>query len=124
PRGFTMQSNPEWVPPRATPTSRPMTIVPGGKKGPELDKPSMAPPLPATSARSMKPPEPVEQPTKETVQPKSYSQPSADKPERPAREEAQKRPSPPKVSQSFEHIFERSEEHTSELQSRFDLVCR
>jgi len=54
----------------------------------------------------MKPPEPVEQPTKETVQPKSYSQPSADKPERPAREEAQKRPSPPKVSQSFEHIFE------------------
>src|SRR5438094_4190785 len=99
PRGFAMQSNPEWVPPRATPTSRPMTIVPGGTKGPELDKPSMAPPLPATSARSMKPPEPVEQPTKETVQPKSYSQPSADKPERPAREEAQKRPSPPKVSQ-------------------------
>jgi len=101
-----MQSNPEWVPPRATPTSRPMTIVPGGKKGLELDKPSMAPPLPATSARSMKPPEPVEQPTKETVQPKFYPPPSADKPERPAREEAQKRPSPPKVSQSFDHIFE------------------
>src|SRR5207244_5678704 len=43
---------------------------------------------------------------KETVQPKFYPPPSADKPERPAREEAQKRPSPPKVSQSFDHIFE------------------
>src|SRR5437867_11412483 len=89
PRGFAMQSNPEWVPPRATPTSRPMTIVPGGKKGPELDKPGMAPPLPATSARPMKPPEPVEQPTKEPVQPKFYPPPSVEKP---AREEVQKRP--------------------------------
>src|SRR5436309_4852545 len=103
PRGFAMQSNPEWVPPRATPTSRPMTIVPGGKKGPELDKPGMAPPLPATSARPMKPPEPVEQPTKETVQPKFYPPPSVEKP---AREEVQKRPSAPRVSQSFDHIFE------------------
>src|SRR5437867_602125 len=97
PRGFAMQSNPEWVPPRATPTSRPMTIVPSGKKGPELDKPSIAPPPPAIPARSMKPPEPVEQPTKETVQPKFYSPPSADKPEKPVREESQKRPSAPRV---------------------------
>jgi len=106
PRGFAMQSNPEWVPPRATPTSRPMTIVPGGKKGLELEKPSIAPLLPATSARSMKLPEPGEQPAKETVQPKFYPPPSADKPEKPAREEAQKRPSAPRVSQSFDHIFE------------------
>ena len=105
PRGFAMQSNPEWVPPRTTPTSRPMTIVPGGKKGPELDRPSMAPPLPATSARSMKPPEPVEQPTKETIQPKFYPSSSPDKAEKPARE-AQKHTSTPKISQSFDHIFE------------------
>src|SRR6266849_1861332 len=67
PRGFAMQSNPEWVPPRATPTSRPMMIAPGGKKGPEPDKPSMAPPAPAPPVRSMKSPEPVEQPAKETI---------------------------------------------------------
>ncbi|TMI09141.1 hypothetical protein E6H34_02240 [Candidatus Bathyarchaeota archaeon] len=105
PRGFALQSSPEWVPPRATPTSRPMTIIPGGKKGPEPDKPSVAPPQPATPVRSMKTPESVEQPTKETVQPKFYP-PSADKPEKPTREEAQKRPSAPRVSQSFDHIFE------------------
>src|SRR5712692_6594927 len=106
PRGFAMQSNPEWVPPRATPTSRPMMIVPGGKKGPEPDKPSMAPPAPAPPVRSMKSPEPVEQPAKETIQPKFYPPPSPDKPEKPAREEVQKRPSAPKVLQSFDHIFE------------------
>src|SRR5437660_6698978 len=106
PRGFALQSSPEWVPPRATPTSRPMTIIPGGKKGPEPDKPSVAPPQPATPVRSMKTPESVEQPTKETVQPKFYPPPSADKPEKPTREEARKRRSAPRGRQSSDHILE------------------
>ena len=111
---FSMQSNPEWVPPRATPTSRPMVIVPGGKKGPEPDKPAATPPPPATTAppppappvRSVKPMEPVGQPAKETSQPKFYPPPSPDKPEKPVKEESMKRPSPPKASQGFDHIFE------------------
>ena len=114
PGAFSLQSTPEWVPPRATPTSRPMMIGPGGKKGSEPDKPASVPPPPATTAppfpvppvRSMKPPASVEQPAKEALQPKFYPPPSADKPEKPVREEAPKRPSPPKISQSFEHIFE------------------
>ena len=106
PRGFSMQSTPEWVPPRATPASRPMMITPGGKKGPEPEKPSFSPPAQAPPFRSVKPPEAMEQPAKETVAPKSYPPPSIDKPEKPVWEEAPKRPSAPKVSQSFDHIFE------------------
>jgi KaiC/GvpD/RAD55 family RecA-like ATPase len=106
PRGFAMQSSPEWVPPRATPTSRPMMIVPGGKKDAEPDKPSMAPSPPVPPARSTKPPEPVQPPTKEVVQSKFSPQPSGDKPEKPAREEPPKRLSTPKASQSFDHIFD------------------
>lgn len=113
PGAFSMQSSPEWVPPRSTPASRPMMIVPGGKKAPELDRPAPATPSPATAVtpsppvRSMKSPEPVlmQQTAKEAFQPK-ISSPSADKPEKPVREEASKRPSPPKGSQSFDHIFE------------------
>jgi circadian clock protein KaiC len=86
-----------------------MVIVPGGKKPSESEKPAPASPTttaPPPPVRSMKPPEPVEQLTKETFQPKFYPPPSTDKPEKPAKEEALKRPSPPKVSQSFDHIFE------------------
>jgi KaiC/GvpD/RAD55 family RecA-like ATPase len=54
----------------------------------------------------VKPPAPIEQPAKEALQPKFYPPPSTDKPEKPVREEAPKRPSPSKVSQGFEHIFE------------------
>src|SRR3989449_2427630 len=112
---FSLQSTAEWVPPRATPTSRPMMIGPGGKKGPEPDKPPTAPRPPAATAppppsappvRSVKPSAPMEQPVKEELQPKFYPPPSPDKPEKPVREEAPKRPSPSKVSQGFEHIFE------------------
>src|SRR6267378_5077977 len=114
PRAFTTEGLSEWVPPRATPTSRPMVIVPGGKKGAESDKPAPAPSPPATAAppplappaRFVKPPELVEQTPKESFQPKFYPPPSAEKPEKPVREDAPKRPSPPKVSQSFDHIFE------------------
>src|SRR5467141_242581 len=122
PRAFTTEGLSEWVPPRATPTSRPMVIVPGGKRGAEPDKPAPAPsppattvtPPPATTAppppappvRSVKSPEPVEQTPKEAFQPKFYPPPSTDKQEKPIRNEAPKRPSPPKVSQSFDHIFE------------------
>src|SRR6266702_5745957 len=114
PGAFSLQSTAEWVPPRATPTSRPMMIGPGGKKGPEPDKPTTAPQPPAATTpqppappvRSMKPSAPMEQPAKEALQPKFYPPPSPDKPEKPVREEAPKRPSPPKISQSFEHIFE------------------
>ena len=112
PRAFTMQSSPEWVPPRATPTSRPMTIVPSGKKGAEPDKPTATPPPPAATAppppappvRPVKPS--TEQAAKETIQPKFYPPSSTEKPEKSAREEAPKRLSPAKVSQSFDHIFE------------------
>src|SRR6267143_1064874 len=97
PRAFTTEGLSEWVPPRATPTSRPMVIVPGGKKGTEPDKPTAALPPLAPPVRSMKPPEPVEQTAKEAFQPKLEKQ---------VREDAPKRPSPPKVSQSFDHIFE------------------
>src|SRR6267143_4234590 len=97
PRAFTTEGLSEWVPPRATPTSRPMVIVPGGKKGPEPDKPTAALPPIAPPVRPMKPPEPVEQTAKEAFQPKLEKQ---------VREDAPKRPSPPKVSQSFDHIFE------------------
>jgi KaiC/GvpD/RAD55 family RecA-like ATPase len=83
-----------------------MMIVPGGKKDLEPDKPSVASTPPTPPARSTKTQEPVQQPAKETIQPKFNPSPSTDKPEKPAREEAQKRPSPPKVSQSFDHIFE------------------
>ncbi len=113
-RAFTTEGLSEWVPPRATPTSRPMVIIPGGKKGAETDKtaptPSppatTAPPPPAPPARFVKPPDPVQQTPKEAFQPKFYPPPSSDKPEKPVRDEAPKRPSPPKVSQSFDHIFE------------------
>src|SRR5712692_9771148 len=106
PGAFTTEGLSEWVPPRATPTSRPMVIVPGGKKGSEPDKPTAMPPLPATTAppppappaRSVKLPEPVEQPSKETFQPKFYPPPSTDKTEKAVKEEGSKRPSPPKVS--------------------------
>jgi hypothetical protein len=54
----------------------------------------------------VKPSEPVEQPAKETLQPKFYPPPSMDKPEKPVKEEASKRSSPSKVSQSFDHIFD------------------
>src|SRR5207245_1875769 len=124
PRAFTTEGLSEWVPPRATPTSRPMVIVPGGKKGPEPDKPALSPSPPATTVtppsaspvRSLKPPEPVEQTPKEAFQPKFYPPPSSDKPEKPARDEAAKRPSPPKVSQSFDHIFELT-------QGNLDAAC-
>src|SRR2546425_5077284 len=115
PGAFSLQSTAEWVPPRATPTSRPMMIGPGGKKGPEPDKPTTAPQPPAATAppppsappvRSVKPSAPMEQLVKEALQPKFYPPPSPDKPEKPVREEAPKRPSPSKVSQGFEHIFE------------------
>jgi KaiC/GvpD/RAD55 family RecA-like ATPase len=111
PGAFTIEGVSEWVPPRATPMSRPMVIGPGGKKGPELDRPAAAPQPPATTAppspappvRSVKPLEPMDQPAKETVQPKFYPPPSADKP---VREDTPKRPSPSKTSQGFDHIFE------------------
>jgi len=115
PRAFTTEGISEWVPPRATPTSRPMVIVPGGKKGAEPDNPATAPSPPATTApppppappvRSVRPPEPVEQTPKDALQPKFFPPPSTDKSEKPIRNEAPKRPSPPKVSQSFDHIFE------------------
>src|SRR5712691_4712690 len=115
PGAFSLKSTAEWVPPRATPTSRPMMIGPGGKKGPDSEKPAPAPPVPATIApppppappiRSVKPSAPMEQPAKEALQPKFYPPPLTDKPEKPVREEAPKRPSPSKVSQGFEHIFE------------------
>src|SRR5205807_1961682 len=114
PGAFSMQSTPEWVPPRATPTSRPMMIGPGGKKDQEPDKPTPAPQPPAVTAppppvppvRSVKPPAPVEQPAKEALQPKFYPPPSTDKPEKSVRDEAPKRPSLPKPSQGFDHIFE------------------
>src|SRR3989449_1371182 len=114
PGAFSMQSTPEWVPPRATPTSRPMMIGPGGKKDQEPDKPTPAPQPPAVTAppppvppvRSVKPPAPVQQPAKEALQPKFYPPPSTDKPEKSVRDEAPKRPSLPKPSQGFDHIFE------------------
>ena len=115
PGAFSLQSTAEWVPPRATPTSRPMMIGLGGKKGPDPEKPAPAPPAPVTTApppppappvRSVKPSAPMEQLAKEAVQPKFYPPPSPDKPEKPVREEALKRPSPPKASQAFDHIFE------------------
>jgi len=113
PRAFTTEGISEWVPPRATPTSRPMMIVPGGKKGAEPDNPVPAPsppantaPPPAPTARSVKPPEPMEPTPKEASQPKFYPPPSSDKQEKPVRNDAPKRSSPPRVSQSFDHIFE------------------
>ena len=112
PGAFSMQSTPEWVPARSTPASRPMVIVPGGKKAPEPDRPAPATPSPATTApppppiRSMKPPEPVQQTAREGFQPKPSPPIPVDKPEKPVKEEAPKRPTPPKVSQSFDHIFE------------------
>ncbi len=108
PGSFSMQSTPEWVPPRSTPTSRPMIIGPGGKKGAEPEKPSMAPTPPAPPVRSMKPTEPlpVQQTAKEAFQPKISPQIPAEKPEKVVKEEAPKRSSPPKVSQGFDHIFE------------------
>src|SRR5438128_8831336 len=66
----------------------------------------MAPPPPATSARSMTLPEPVEEPTTETVQPKFYPPPSPDKPEKPVADEASHRPIPYKDSEGFDHMFE------------------
>src|SRR3989442_3537071 len=115
PGAFSLQSTAEWVPPRATPTSRPMCIGPGEKNGPKPDKPTTAPQPPAATAppppsappvRSVKPSAPMEQLVKEALQPKFYPPPSPGKPEKPVREEAPKRPSPSKVSQGFEHIFE------------------
>src|SRR3989454_4956786 len=77
PRGFTMQSSPEWVPPRSTPTSRPMTIAPGGKRDDEPEKSIMKPTQPAPPVRPSKTPEPSQQPAREMVQPKFYPPPSS-----------------------------------------------
>ena len=112
---YSMQSSPEWVPPRATPASRPMVIVPGAKKSPDQDKPaptpfpspaSITPPAPQAPMRPIKPPEPMADFPKPTFQPKVSPPAPADKPAQPTKEEAPKRPSPPKVSQGFDHIFE------------------
>ena len=119
---FSMQaSSQEWVPPRATPASRPMVFTPTGKS-PDQNKsaPSPAPPPaavptvpwnpPATSptpvpAVSVKTPT-VETP-KPTSQPKISTPPTApEKPTPPAKQEAPKRVPAPKASQSFDHIFE------------------
>ncbi len=127
PGAFSMQSTPEWVPPRATPTSRPMVIVPGGKKAPEPDKPAQTtpfpvtipspppltpsppavtvPPIPSPQSRSVKVPDPVQQPVKE-MSPKPSPPIQADKPEKLAKQEAPKSPAPSKLSKSFDHIFE------------------
>src|SRR5699024_11958022 len=43
--------------------------------------------------------------------------------QRPSGRNAPQSPTVPELSVTAEH-FDRSEEHTSELQSRFDLVCR
>src|SRR5256712_10100913 len=92
-----------------------MMIGPGGRKGPDSEKPAPAPPVPATTApppppappvRSVKPSAPMEQPAKEVLQPKFYLPPSTDKPEKSVRDEASNRPSLPKPSQGFDHIFE------------------
>ena len=112
---FSMQSSPEWVPPRVTPASKPMVIIPGAKKAPDIDKSTASPPpppastipsAPATPLRSVKPPEPVVEAPKPTLQTKISSSISGDKSAPPTKEEAPKRSSAPKVSQSFDHIFE------------------
>ena len=112
---FSMQSSPEWVPPRVTPASKPMVISPVAKKAPDIDKPTTSSPLPppyqipsapAMQLRSVKAPEPVVEAPKPTFQPKISPSLSSDKPAQPTKEDAPKRPSAPKVSQSFDHIFE------------------
>jgi KaiC/GvpD/RAD55 family RecA-like ATPase len=111
---YSMQNNPEWVPPRSTPASRPMVFASGAKKGPDQDKPAPSPPptpvstipsSPQAPVRSIRLPEPVEAIPKPTSQPKVPS-PSSDKPAQPSKEDTPKRPSAPKAFQGFDHIFE------------------
>jgi KaiC/GvpD/RAD55 family RecA-like ATPase len=93
-----------------------MIIVPGGKQGSAQDKPtgpspapaSVAPQPPAAPLRSLKPSEPLEDAGKPVFAPapKSVPTPMSDKADKQVRDEAVKRPSAPKVSQSFDHIFE------------------
>src|SRR5437868_10288829 len=65
-----------------------------------------APAQPAPSAQPGTNPSPQQEPA---------PPPAAEQPEKPSREKAEAKPAAPRS---------RSEEHTSELQSRFDLVCR
>ncbi len=113
--GFSIDNVPEWVPPRATPASRPMVITPGGKTvasdrpvtpaQPSLTPASVVPQPqpPSVSTRSPKPQEPTIEAPKPAVAPKFN--PTAP-PDKPAKEELPKKTSTPRVSQSFDHIFE------------------
>ena len=112
---FSLDNAREWVPPRATPASRPMVITPGGKS-PDQNKlaPSPAPAAvptvpwnPQAPPSSAKPSPPAGETPKPASQPKvSTPPPAPEKPAQPAKQEAPKRPPAPKAAQSFDHIFE------------------
>ncbi len=115
PGAFSLSGVAEWVPPRATPASRPMVITPGGKPLANDKPPSVTQPIPTPTPvvpqtqpplapmRSPKPLDPSPNASKPAVAPKFT--PTAP-PDKPAKEETPKKTSTPRVSQSFDHIFE------------------
>ncbi len=108
-------STPEWVPPRATPPSRPMVLVPGGR-GERVFAP-VEPDEPAVSTKPSKAPEPEARPPPQTARPSATPPQKVEQadqdPKKPSKPEKLDRPdtkqssaTPPKASQNFERIFE------------------
>ncbi len=110
-------STPEWVPPRSTPPSRPMVLVPGGKgervfAHVEPDEPA------AVSTKPLKTPEPEARPPLQAARPSAPPpqkvEPADQDPKKPSKPEKLDRPdtkqqssgTSPKGPQNFERIFE------------------
>src|SRR5712692_914388 len=109
-------STPEWVPPRSTPPSRHMVLVPGGK-GERVFAP-VEPDEPAISTKPSKTPEPEARPPPQTAKPSAPPPQKVEQadqdPKKPSKLEKLDRPdtkqqssaTPPKGPQNFERIFE------------------
>ncbi len=109
----SLQSTTDWVPPRATPPSRAMIIVPGEKVLAHVEREE-----PSTFTRKVQAPEPEPNPPTQTARPSAppghkaeQMEQEAKKPsklEKPERQEAKQQGlgTPAKNSQNFERIFD------------------
>ncbi len=113
------RSTPEYVPPRNNPPSRPMVILPGGKKLEPLGPEQPSEPVEAGPKQPVKVPEPLEAPPRgpaepalgpalakpERVEEETRKPVKPEKPEKEAKLEPPKGPSS-KEAQGFEHVFD------------------
>lgn len=121
-QAFNMpRSTPEYVPPRNTPPSRPMVILPGdkAKKLEPVSPVQPSEPMEPTPKKAVRPPEPLETPSRGSVEPAPALAPAKSElvdeevktPARPEKPEKETKSEPPKgpgskAAQGFEHMFD------------------